>query len=737
MIVRVFFFQVAEDIIKNGFMYNGEKYVLFSASAGQIRTKKFVVIREKDLNLCQNKLMCGLNWDRINERGGINANKYLAYYALLNSATETWEEFDIDRAIVVEDFETMINAQVDYIDDVSYEIKRTLMDVLIPHTDGCGMKLHGRNVMIRLPWFKGLMGVFPFDELVLQWREKFQNNNIGVIEDIYGKKYDIIADNIEFIFTKSQFKMWKYYDSWEEYKSNFKKYQCEPCMCNEEEENIGDAKINYQMLQTLWDMSQTELKRIAKKTVNNINNLGNDFRTMMRVLGVTKYNSHKTYLQKSIEIYPELMRDAYNKQILRDCKRSLVKEGRAGRLSIEGKYTFVLPDLYAFCEWLFLKESCPQGLLQNDEVCCHLYQNGRELDCLRSPHLYKEHVVRRNKVNQDTNKWFKTNAIYTSTKDVISKYLMFDCDGDKLLVVADKTICKVAKRNMENIVPLYYDMKKAENIPISKEALFDGLVHAYVGGNIGIYSNNISKIHNYGKHNDECFDVIKLLCMENNFVIDYAKTLYKPIRPKDKDEMIKRYTQMLLPHFFIYAKDKEKRQVEDINNSTVNRLYDIIPNPILRINKSIGKIDIGMLLSDQSFHYPSNYEKIVDLYDYWNRKKKYILKNKKRNKEYDNESYVYQKIRRELLSLDFSKNDIINTLIKFLFENRESSDKKILWECFGKEIYHNIKTNLDKMDIGQICPICGRRFYPTKNQKCCSIDCSKRNKIGKIYGKRY
>ena len=109
MIVQVYFFQVAEDIIKNGFIYNGQKYVLFSASAGQIRTKKFVVVKEELLKRYEKTLMCGLSVDEINKRGGVNVNKFLAYYALANSATEEWESFDIDRAIVVDDFETFVN----------------------------------------------------------------------------------------------------------------------------------------------------------------------------------------------------------------------------------------------------------------------------------------------------------------------------------------------------------------------------------------------------------------------------------------------------------------------------------------------------------------------------------------------------------------------------------------------------------------------------------------------------
>lgn len=426
MVIQVYYFQVAEDLIKHGFLYNGQKYSLFSASAGQIRTKKFVSVKESLLRQYENTLTCGLTWNIINSKGGINANKYLAYYSLNNSATDIWEGFDIDKSIVVEDFETLVESIVDFIDDNTYEIIRKTMQVPIPHTDGCGYMLDGDNEMVRLPWIKGLMGVFDYYNLILEWRDKYKNPKIGVIPDIYGKKCDVIAENIRYIFTKSQFKMWKYYDSWEHYKTNFKKYNCQACVCNVEEENIPDAQINYQMLQTLSDITEREMTRLAQRTINDINSIGSDYRTMMKLLGVTGFNTNKNYMQQALEIYPELMRDRYNRQILKDCRDSLIKEGKAGKLSIKGKYTFVLPDLYAFSEWLFLGKKNPDGLLNDGEVSCSIYKNGIDLDCLRSPHLYREHVVRQNVINDDTKKWFKGKAIYTSTKDLISKYLMFD-----------------------------------------------------------------------------------------------------------------------------------------------------------------------------------------------------------------------------------------------------------------------------------------------------------------------
>ena len=46
LIVKVYFFDVARNIINNGFYMEGQKYVFFSSSAGQIRTKKLVAVRE-------------------------------------------------------------------------------------------------------------------------------------------------------------------------------------------------------------------------------------------------------------------------------------------------------------------------------------------------------------------------------------------------------------------------------------------------------------------------------------------------------------------------------------------------------------------------------------------------------------------------------------------------------------------------------------------------------------------
>ena len=98
--------------------------------------------------------------------------------------------------------------------------------------------------------------------------------------------------------------------------------------------------------------------------------------------------------------------------------------------------------------------------------------------------------------------------------------MQFDNDGDKALVVKDRTLTKIAKRNMVDIVPLYYEMKKAKGGQLNNDALYRGMVQAYTTGNIGPISNNITKIWNNGHVGEQEVNVVRWLCMENNFVIN-------------------------------------------------------------------------------------------------------------------------------------------------------------------------------------------------------------------------
>lgn len=735
IVVNVYFQQVFDNLVNNGFINNGVKYIFLSASAGQIRTKKAMFIKQESFEKIKGTITCGLFLDEINEKGGCNPNKYMAYLSLANSATDVWEDFDIDKAIVVNDFETNVSGLVDFIDDKDYSIVRKQMDVPIPHMDGAGIMLNCSTRMVRLPWVKGLMIQFPFDKFI---QEKCRNGK-AIIEDIYGQKHDILDEGIEYIFTASQFKMHKYYSSWEDYKIRFKENHCQACYCKPEEDYIPKATINYQMLQTLTDMTDEEIQKIIKTSVEDISKIGNDYQTTMRLLGATEFNQNPNYMQQALMLYPEIMRDSYNRELLKDVKRSLVRKAKAGKVRVNGGYRFLSPDLYAFCEWLFLGIENPNGLLQDGEVYCKGYRDNDELACLRSPHLYREWAIRNNVRNEEIDKWFgMTQCVYTSTHDLITKILQFDVDGDISLVIKDRTLTNIAKRNMKNIVPLYYDMKKAKPVELNNQSIYEGMIKAYTSGDIGAYSNAITKIWNCGNVDEKALYVIKMLCMENNFNIDSAKTLYMPKRPKKIDKIIKSYTKKKVPSFFVFAKGKKNKEVEKPTQSTMCRIESSIPkNMQIAYSKTLSKFDYKNLLSDTSFEItPESYQCLV-AYDYWNARQNMFYNFGKIDNRENIKIYAYERIKEKIIEMSGQSSEfVLNSLVFCLYTMRKQSNKTLLWECFGKELVENLKANIS--NLGNVCPICGKRFNPRGNSNTmyCSDECYRISNIQNVYKQR-
>ncbi|MEC5261244.1 hypothetical protein [Bacillus amyloliquefaciens] len=711
MVVQTYHFEVLKDIIDQGFLHNNEKYVYFTSSAGQIRTKKSCFIKKSTYDKYQDALTCGLSIEKINSLGGSSINKWNSYMALSNSASSPWE-IDIDKAIVVNDLETDVSSLVDYIDR-EYEITRKTMNIPIEHTDGCGMilpTLSHKSFMVRLPWVKGLL--VPFD-----FRKFAEENKAFKVTDIYGKEWDIVKDDVQIIFTKSQFKMWKYYSSWEEYQFNYKKYGCLGAKLNEEDPSV-EGKLTYQMLQTLTDISDEELIQMSSKTVKEITTLGTDKETMLRVLGATEKKKHRTALQDALLLYPELLNDDHTKEIIKNKKKSMIKDAKSGKLLVDGaRYTYLCPDLYAFCEKLFLNIQNPKGLLSGSDVHCSLYDEGY-IDILRSPHLFREHGVRWNKKDEKYEKWFITPGVYTSIHDPISKLLQFDNDGDKALIISDELIVNIAKRNMENIVPLYYEMSVAQKQEINSKNIYEALTLAY-GINIGEYSNNITKIWNSDNIN---LDVIKWLCMENNFTIDFAKTLFMPTRPDHVDEKIKDYIKNKVPYFFINAKDKEEHSVELINESTVNKLDSIIPSDRINFAAVAGKFDYRFLLKNKEIKLD---EAIISEYKRLDQNKKWLMNDE--DIKPGQKLYVYKVIKDRLLKIHEDEEYVADVLVKHLYK-KKSKFKSTLWECFGDVILENIQNNLKRF---KSCYSCGKMFKSISNKSkyCskCALEIEKKN----------
>lgn len=209
------------QILDRGLLIDDKKYIFYSSTTNQMKNGEFVLIQEDFYTKNQKKFMCGLTDDIINQKGGCNNGKYLAYKGLPLSSSIILEGYkiDIDKCLVVPDFETIVNQEVECI-DIDHEkrgiiqIERRKEDVTIPQTDGAGMFLPGvlpASAQIRCGHLKGAL--FPFD-----FRKFLMQNEVEgikpdpIIKDAWGDTHDVIKEDIQVIFTASQLKMWKYYD---------------------------------------------------------------------------------------------------------------------------------------------------------------------------------------------------------------------------------------------------------------------------------------------------------------------------------------------------------------------------------------------------------------------------------------------------------------------------------------------------------------------------------------------
>ena len=823
--VVTYYTEIFDSIIHNGFYYMGKKFIFFTAGAGQTRCKKSTFVSEGKLNENFDRLFCGLSREEINRQGGMNTNKYLAYTSLCQTNSEIWTDFNIDRAIVVDDIEYQIpNQTVRYIytespedkenirllqdeldeiyeelrtikkvkksypkryrrtkDEVSYEKQKNNhkkfliseinkikskyhkseiknMPITIPFTDGFGISLKKvQSSMIRLPFIKGLIAYCP-RRVFINWCSE---NNISIhqIVDIYGKKHSIT--DVDYILTKSQFKMWKYYNNiedidgkvvqtgWEVYKENFKKYNCDACRCNVERQVKLNAKTNYQTLLTLTtEMTDNDILELSKYDITNLNSIGRNVNSMLNVLGADeKKNDKLSWLQKSLILYPEMLKDFYIRTLLKNTKDSMIKKMRSGKFNINGAYTFAIPDTLACLQWWFTDMDKTNldnfGFVKEGNISCGLFEHDEEIDCLRSPHLDHAHCIRKNQIDKNSERWVKSSGVYIGMKDIMSKLLMYDNDGDKLLLHNNKTIINCAKSFQERygMIPNYYDMPKANPQLLTNDSLFEGIVMAYHHGNIGTPSNEITKVFmtlnpkSTKKEIMEAVDVVALRCADVNYTIDYAKTLYKPTIPDDVIMRYKKYSGKKVPHFFIYAKNKRVDQVEKIGECNIDRISKVVKSNRIVFKDLLGTYSYKMLTSNPENIIDTSDDKAVKIINLYNDLNNV---NIRKLSHLDVNSMEVDEKKKTQLNLEFDSNkqrdlflEIINEPVKYITDVlvkglQNDINKDTMWRLFGDVIYDNLERNLKGT---KICKKCNKRFrydkINTRKIPICCKNCAK------------
>ena len=411
-----------KKIIKNGLVLNGKKYRRFSCSASQARVNTIILISDD----VYEELHRRINNDR--KIIPINKSKENAYFGLASSATRVVSE---PRVCVIDDCEITRPVYVNWVTMVDKpleddKIEQKWVDFNFNLFDGMGIihpeyaKVWAEELgldyvpsefCIRHSFIKGMVCQFDFIDFC-----KLKNNGNYMIKTLYGDYVDV--RDYDMIITKSQFKMWNCYDSFEDYIDKCHKNELEWGISQFAPKHIKDIlTLNYQSIQTL-KLSKEDIVDLCKQTVDLFNNITGDniYYTILCMLGenineetisLFMKNSDNYWL-KSLILDNDIIQDKYIYQKVYDNISTKIKNTYLGEIFVDGNYQCMVSDPYAFMEHACGMEV--KGLLGNKQHYSN-YWNEKGIDtvdAMRSPLTYRsEHNILHFIKNEDTEYWFK------------------------------------------------------------------------------------------------------------------------------------------------------------------------------------------------------------------------------------------------------------------------------------------------------------------------------------------
>lgn len=244
----------------------------------------------------------------------------------------------------------------------------------------------------------------------------------------------------------------------------------------------SEVKVAYQPFQTIsrHNLKDETIKKLADKTVRYIEDAKTNPEAALRLMGIEIDSEDMEDKMEDVEMnvfhaailkYPQLLNDIHVQKTMKSVLLSERRKAQGCKLVLDGFWSYICPDLYAFCQWLFLGQDIPEGLVTEGYIYNHYY-DGKEIEeicCLRYPHLSDcEHGIRKVLQSKECEEWFSGTDTIVSSHDLISKVLQADWDGDHICLVHDKAFMDVLDRDQ---YPLFYNMTKAEPAQITNKAI--------------------------------------------------------------------------------------------------------------------------------------------------------------------------------------------------------------------------------------------------------------------------
>ena len=740
--------------------FNGTNYKRLMSSSGNLRNKKVIFINEDLYDKVNKILLCGMPEDM---EFDIFA-KFSAYYALVNTDSNP---VTMPKMVVVDDYVHSITEKFDLVKEI--EKDKYVVENNVEYTtktkpfDGAGLV----DISLAKKWVKklkldyipsafqfraipGLKGnLYTFDIKAFA-KERGRTK----IVDIWGKEWDIEKDGINCILTKSQFKFYKKFNSFQDWLDSFNEviygYR-RTFNISKVADKVSDLPrrkpLSYQPLQSL-ELDEEQIKILCADTVETIKRISTDVDSFLEYRGLLADEENR-YESNSIDVpeyYKALKKnknlfydDWIQKKVQADIKNYKERTYRGGIL-VEGNYQTFIPDIYGLAEYAF---GLPvKGLLDKDQVYSNYWLNKgvKVIDIIRYPHIAMEHKISE-VVSPAKMQYYKyiTEGIVTNLYDSTALKLNgADFDNDKVLTTSNKILIAAARKNMGNTI-VYIPMEKdgdGKEVERYKINNMERLIKTDVDGmsnSIGEVVNKITKLWSLPQ-TEKVKDYIKIMSVVGSLTIDFVKTGIKAEIPDEIEEFLE---EVKKPYFMRYIKTyhsyvtKEKRinnnneilgeeeeHLFDDRNCTMNRICRYMEQQVGKINleKGKGQFDWASMLAAEPYIYNHTYPKVLRLLKALKKEhdqiaQRHIFEEYNRDERQENGyryDIFYGYAKAALLKICPDLDKLIDYVVYAFYADADfgvhNLDKAILWNCFGEEINKRLdgQSNKKQIDVDKL-----------------------------------
>ena len=544
---------VREKLYTEGFVLDGEKYVLYKRTSSKARKGESVIfVKEKYFKLLMDWSLLGINFEQDEL---IDLASLMAYSSL--SMSSLADTVDIP-----------LNGRAD----------KGFMQL--------------RNQFFKCAGFNTDIKKFLHD------------HKITTVKDMFGREFQ--AKDVKLVITKSCLKLFKFAYKFESEQAMYKHWLDNISntfgVCKSEHESHYGYKINrlsYQMINSL-PLTDSELKQLAKIEIDYINNLKTNIEAFKEHVSTLNETPTRQMFLDLLRVVDGIEQTDVFKEWRKEEISSHIKKVRKGKLRItDCDYATIVANPLLMLYQLIGRYDEKKEPLQGHEVYTKMFADGEELCCFRSPHIAQANTLyTTNKHCKAIDKYFNFTPNIVVINNVKSKVTSIlqgsDQDGDTMLITSNKILVKHAKKSKNLPTPINAISFKVTKRPYNNLSMSQ--IDKEIAKNlVGEICNASQKLNSQTERNN---DLISMLSSFSQLEIDRAKKYF------DKQELdIKKILNGIKvgsPYFFRYVNGSEN----ELTDCSMDRLQVILDKEIIRtpVTNTITLLDLLTPPSDYESH---------------------------------------------------------------------------------------------------------------------------------------